>query len=92
MYQLAALYGDFLEQYKSLSGRASARSTAPLDAFPTYVPMLTQWRRLPYRDPRIPLALLRSGWIGVVAGQVFYTLHEALRPSADKHAPSVIHG
>jgi phenylacetic acid degradation operon negative regulatory protein len=83
--ELAELYDDFLRRYDGLPPAAT-----PLDAFRTYVPMLTQWRRLPYRDPGLPLELLPPGWNGVAAGQVFDTLHKELRPAADEHALKVI--
>jgi phenylacetic acid degradation operon negative regulatory protein len=87
--ELATLYDDFLEQYDGVPSRSSVPT--PLEAFRTYVPMLTQWRRLPYRDPGIPLALLPPDWNGVAAGTLFDTLHQDLKPLADKHVRSVIH-
>jgi phenylacetic acid degradation operon negative regulatory protein len=83
--ELAALYDDFLQRYDGLPPAAT-----PLDAFRTYVPMLSQWRRLPYRDPGLPLHLLPPDWNGVAAGHVFDTLHKELRPAADEHALAVI--
>ena len=79
--ELAALYDDFLQRYAGLEPAAT-----PLDAFRAYVPMLTQWRRLPYRDPGLPLELLPPDWNGVAAGRLFDTLHRRLRPAADEHA------
>jgi phenylacetic acid degradation operon negative regulatory protein len=83
--ELAALYDDFLRQYDGLPPAASAS-----EAFRTYVPMLTQWRRLPYRDPGLPLELLPPDWNGVAAGHLFDTLHKELRPAADEHALAAI--
>jgi phenylacetic acid degradation operon negative regulatory protein len=57
-----------------------------------YVPMLTEWRRLPYRDPGLPLSLLPPRWNGVTAGALFDTLNGALRRPAREHALAVIHG
>jgi phenylacetic acid degradation operon negative regulatory protein len=79
--ELAALYDEFLQRYDGLPPAATA-----LEAFRTYVPMLTQWRRLPYRDPGLPLDLLPPGWNGVAAGHLFDSLHKDLRPAADEHA------
>jgi phenylacetic acid degradation operon negative regulatory protein len=78
--ELAARYDDFLARWSGLP-----EATSPLDAFRTYVPMLTQWRRLPYRDPGIPLALLPAGWTGVAAGAQFDRLDRALGPRAATH-------
>ncbi|HEY0816128.1 MAG TPA: PaaX family transcriptional regulator C-terminal domain-containing protein [Pseudonocardia sp.] len=90
--ELTSLYGEFLDRHSGLARRALAHPLLPLDAFRTYVPMLTAWRRLPYRDPGIPLTLLPPGWNGVAAGELFDALHRALRPPVDKHVLSVIHG
>lgn len=79
--ELAALHDDFLARYSRLPAPVSAA-----DAFRMYVPMLTRWRRLPYRDPGIPLALLPPDWTGVAAADLFDTLHGTLRPLADDHA------
>ncbi len=53
--------------------------------------MLTRWRRLPYRDPGIPLALLPPAWPGVAAGTLFDALNRSLAPLADEHALAVTH-
>lgn len=84
--ELARLYSDFLSRYRPLLGPV----TSPAAAFGAYVPMLTQWRRLPYLDPGIPLALLPSDWIGVTAGDLFTDLNRALSGPAAKHAHEVI--
>jgi phenylacetic acid degradation operon negative regulatory protein len=48
--------------------------------------MLTAWRRLPYLDPGLPLALLPDDWPGVQAGDLFTDLDSRLREPAAKHA------
>lgn len=53
--------------------------------------MLTQWRRLPYRDPGLPLQLLPPGWSGETARVLFDDLNNALSGSAREHAMNVIH-
>jgi phenylacetic acid degradation operon negative regulatory protein len=88
--ELADLYAEFLGQYESALDLASSRGTSAVEAFRAYVPMLTQWRRLPYRDPGLPLTLLPDGWNGVVAGELFEKLDQALRPLAQEHAMAVI--
>jgi len=88
--ELTALYADFLRRYRPLLDRTSG--AAPLDAFRVYVPMLTEWRRLPYRDPGLPLSLLPPGWNGVTAGALFDELNAALSAPAREHAAGVIHG
>ncbi|WP_282692246.1 PaaX family transcriptional regulator C-terminal domain-containing protein [Streptomyces sp. CC208A] len=50
----------------------------PVLAFRDYVPMLTQWRRLPYLDPGLPSELLPADWNAVEARRVFVELHDLL--------------
>lgn len=90
--ELSALQADFVTRWQSALPLAHDAGTAPVDAFRVYVPMLTQWRRLPYRDPGLPLSLLPDGWNGVAAGRLFDDLNDALRPLAHKHAQSAVLG
>lgn len=89
--ELASLYGEFLRQHRPVHDRASANGSTPLDAYRTYIPMLTQWRRLPYRDPGLPLQLLPPGWSGETARVLFDDLNQALSGPAREHAMNVIH-
>ncbi|WP_316775765.1 PaaX family transcriptional regulator [Streptomyces sasae] len=89
--ELTALYADFLERYQPVSERAAAGAIAPQEAFAVYLPMLTEWRRLPYRDPGLPLTLLPAGWKGDTAGALFERLDKALREPARAHALAVVH-
>jgi phenylacetic acid degradation operon negative regulatory protein len=88
--ELTELYAGFLRRHQNLLDRVS--NSTPRDAFRMYVPMLTEWRRLPYRDPGLPLALLPPQWNGVTAGALFDELNRALRVPAREHAVAVIHG
>jgi phenylacetic acid degradation operon negative regulatory protein len=88
--ELAELYKDFLERYRPLSGRISAGATTPLEAFQIYLPMLTEWRRLPYRDPGLPLSLLPPKWDGEAAGALFGELNQSLNGPAHEHARAII--
>ena len=89
--ELTALYADFLRRHRPLLDRTTAGGTTPLEAFQIYVPMLTEWRRLPYRDPGLPLSLLSPDWNGVTAGALFDELNAALRAPAHDHAHAVVH-
>lgn len=90
--ELTSLYAEFLEVYRPMLHQAKSSSITPSEAFQIYVPMLTQWRRLPYRDPGIPLSLLPPAWNGEAAGDLFDQLNELLNPLAQKHAFNVVHG
>ncbi|MDI9933638.1 PaaX family transcriptional regulator C-terminal domain-containing protein [Rhodococcus sp. IEGM 1354] len=90
--ELTSLYADFLEVYRPVLHQAKSPTITPCEAFQIYVPMLTQWRRLPYRDPGIPLSLLPPAWNGEAAGALFDQLNELLNALAHKHAFNVVHG
>jgi phenylacetic acid degradation operon negative regulatory protein len=86
--ELADLYADFLRRNRPLLDA----TPTPEQAFQVYVPMLTQWRRLPYSDPGLPLSLLPPGWNGVTAEALFQELNTTLSAPAREHALAVIHG
>ncbi|MBO4257795.1 PaaX family transcriptional regulator [Streptomyces griseorubiginosus] len=90
--ELTELYADFLHRFGPVLDEAEGRRPRPLDAFRIYVPMLTQWRRLPYRDPGLPLELLPKDWKGEAAGELFERLDTLLSPAAAAHAADVVGG
>jgi phenylacetic acid degradation operon negative regulatory protein len=87
--ELTDLYADFLRRHRPV---LDAGVLSPEQAFQTYVPMLTAWRRLPYSDPGLPLSLLPPGWNGVTAEALFEQLNTTLSAPAREHALAVIHG
>ncbi|WP_072806472.1 PaaX family transcriptional regulator [Rhodococcoides yunnanense] len=89
--ELSELYGDFVRRYRSVSSALDANGVTASVAFEQYVPMLTEWRRLPYLDPGLPLTLLPQGWTGVTAEALFADLNSRLSGPAREHALSVIH-
>ena len=88
--ELTTLYAQFLDRYRSVRVRVASAAVTPQEAFGLYLPMLTEWRRLPYRDPGIPLSLLPPEWNGVDAGELFADLNAALCSPARGHALQVI--
>ena len=89
--ELASLYEQFHTTYSPVREGTRGRKPSPENAFRTYVPMLTAWRRLPYLDPGLPLEFLPEGWSGVRAGELFTELDAVLRAPADAHARAVLH-
>lgn len=89
--ELAELYGDFVRRYRGVADAVASGGLRPAGAFEQYVPMLTEWRRLPYLDPGLPLTLLPQGWTGVTAEELFAELNRRLSGPAREHALSVIH-
>lgn len=68
-------YAEFSDSWQPV---ASLDIVEPAEAFRHYVPMLTQWRRLPYLDPGLPPELLPEDWNAAAARSVFQRLHAAL--------------
>lgn len=89
--ELDALYAEFVRRYGPVHDRVAATPVGDREAFSAYVPMLTQWRRLPYLDPGLPLPLLPTGWAGVRAGELFDELDQLLRAPAHEHAMRTVH-
>lgn len=98
-------FAEFLDLYEGAGdlwtglvgddpGAALANSTAELrrDAFRYYIPMLTLWRRFPYRDPNLPLEYLPKGWRGPAVRETFQGVHRLAAPLAAAHAHELIHG
>jgi phenylacetic acid degradation operon negative regulatory protein len=71
----------------SRAGRATER-----EAFADYVRALTDWRRLPYSDPGLPVELLPSAWIGIRAAEEFFALRALLEEPARAYVQRVIGG
>ncbi|MEV0188886.1 PaaX family transcriptional regulator C-terminal domain-containing protein [Kitasatospora purpeofusca] len=85
-------YAAFTDTWQpALAARGSARGSGPdpAEAFRDYVPMLTQWRRLPYLDPGLPAPLLPPDWNAVAARAVFTGLHTLLAGPSLRHVEEV---
>lgn len=94
---LDALYADFIELHKPVLDRWERNPNGDDEsqytlrqAFADYVPLVTQWRRLPYMDPGLPEEYLPRNWSGLAAEALFTKLHALLGPKAEQYARSVI--
>jgi len=94
---LEALYVDFLDGHGEVLARwteghqTTAESPETLrQAFADYVTTLTQWRRLPYMDPGLPVICLPDDWAGLAAEKLFADVHARLAPMARRYAQSVL--
>lgn len=92
---LSLLYQDFLDQWEPVAQRWTEVAAEPADAdqtsrsaFRDYLPLITQWRRLPYLDPGLPLEFLPAPWPGQAAAELFAVLRAQLEPWAEAHARS----
>lgn len=86
-----ASYTDFIDRYTDVRNRWKSSTDEARTAFEIYVPMLTDWRRLPYLDPGLPLELLPASWNGSMAAELFADLDALLRTPAREHALTSIH-
>jgi phenylacetic acid degradation operon negative regulatory protein len=76
--EIGADYQAFIDAY------APVLPAAPARAFGTWVRALTAWRRLPYRDPGLPVELLPADWPGGNARALLAELRSALvEPAGD---------
>jgi phenylacetic acid degradation operon negative regulatory protein len=82
--QLESLYEDFLTTHTSALGRLR-RPGHDGEAFADYVAALTDWRRLPYLDPGLPVELLPEDWAGIRAADLFFALRARLEEPARAH-------
>jgi phenylacetic acid degradation operon negative regulatory protein len=71
----------------SRAGRATEQ-----EAFADYARALTDWRRLPYSDPGLPVELLPADWIGIRADEEFFALRALLEEPARAYVQRVIGG
>ncbi|MCG5221136.1 PaaX family transcriptional regulator C-terminal domain-containing protein [Streptosporangium soli] len=91
--RLQALHQEFLDRHQPiLDGYRDGADTDPAQAFTDYIGALTDWRRLPYSDPGLPLEVLPGDWNGVRAADIFFELRERLAKPAHKFAESALRG
>lgn len=80
------MYREFIAAFESaLDGDRTDQ-----EAFAAHVGAITQWRRLAYLDPGIPLELLPEGWRGLEAERLFGRLHRSLEPAAERFVTAVM--
>jgi len=66
-------YSSFVQRHAS---QIAGPELPPAPAFARYVPLVTEWRQLPYLDPGLPNELLPSNWPGGRAESLFMQLHQ----------------
>jgi phenylacetic acid degradation operon negative regulatory protein len=89
--QLHTRYAEFLDRHEPVRERIAAGGGAdPEQAYADYVRLLTDWRRLPYADPGLPLDLLPADWNGARAADLFVELRGRLAGPAQEHARRLI--
>ncbi|MGH3341706.1 MAG: PaaX family transcriptional regulator [Carbonactinosporaceae bacterium] len=92
---LQSMYGAFLDTYRPMLTRwndqaaAGPGRVADARAYRDYVVALTDWRRLPYLDPGLPVELLPPHWNAAKAARLFAQLTELLREPGLRHVQAV---
>lgn len=76
---------DHLERAEALEASGSIDGE---DAFVTYVTVINQWRKLPFRDPGLPREILGDDWAAPAAGVLFERMVSLLEGRALAHAAS----
>jgi phenylacetic acid degradation operon negative regulatory protein len=89
---LADIYQGFCAAYEPMMRRWSQQRLDGPAAFADYMRVVDSWRKIVYRDPRLPPELLPARWIGSHAEEIFFGLHAALHEAAEKHVTSVLNG
>lgn len=84
---LAEHYSSFVEQHASL---ATGAELSPAAAFAQHVPLVTEWRQLPYLDPGLPNELLPASWPGGRAESLFMELHQRWAAPSREYARQLL--
>jgi phenylacetic acid degradation operon negative regulatory protein len=85
-------YQAFIQAHEPVLRRRERGRSEPDEAFADYVRAVTDWRRLPYLDPGLPVELLPADWIGIRAAEEFFALRALLEDPARAYVQRVIRG
>ncbi|MFD9550598.1 PaaX family transcriptional regulator C-terminal domain-containing protein [Nocardia salmonicida] len=89
--QLETVYQEFIDRNSGLRARPGRRAGDFGEiAFARYVTIVTEWRRLPFADPGLPLEIVGKDWIGLRAQRLFTELRATYDQPARDYARSVI--
>lgn len=90
---LHALHTAFVARHEPVRARWAGRpDTPPAEAFPDWVRLLTDWRRVVFADPGLPLDLLPGDRAEVAAAELFAGLRGRLAGPARAYAEEVLAG
>lgn len=87
--RVQALCSGFLTEHGPTAKRWAAGGGTDAEAFVDHTCLVTDWRRLVYLDPGLPLELLPPRWSGSEAAALFRELHERLDGAARRHVNRV---
>lgn len=88
---LREMYTGFLRHWEPVYERwAGERRVDARGAFVDYTLLLNQWRKFPYLDPGLPLALLPPDWEGQRGAELFFALRAKLEAPAVRYARETV--
>jgi phenylacetic acid degradation operon negative regulatory protein len=92
-WDLDRLQGDLVELRAAYRARLARYAAAPpqgREALVERISLIAEHRRLPFRDPDLPLELLPPGWAGREVHDLFLAAYELLGPQAQAYYRSVV--
>jgi phenylacetic acid degradation operon negative regulatory protein len=92
-WDLEALQADFVAMRRSYQARLARYAASPptgRDALVERISLVAEHRRLPFRDPDLPLDLLPAGWAGREVHSLFLETYAQLGPEAQRHYREVV--
>ncbi|WP_072688335.1 PaaX family transcriptional regulator [Rhodococcus marinonascens] len=79
---IAARHREFLDHHRRRL--PAVEDVSPLEAFVRFVPLLDEWRIIPYIDPGLPAGMLPDDWPGSDSVRLFASARDRyLAPSRD---------
>lgn len=82
-------YRQFLDTYADRAEHLPGEPPSGRAAFVRYLHVVDHWRKLPYRDPGLPVEVLPGHWSGAAAKTLFERLVATLEDPALAHAADV---
>lgn len=76
-------YEEFISTFAPLAERVRHDAVAPAEAFIARTRLMDAWRVFPRLDPDLPEGFLPDGWPRMQAHELFASIYEALRPTAE---------
>jgi len=83
-------YAEMVSEYGQVPPAAGLARLPGPQALRRQVGLVSSYRRLPFRDPDLPAALLPEGWPGRRAHALFLAAHDALHGPSDAYVREVV--
>jgi phenylacetic acid degradation operon negative regulatory protein len=87
---IARQYETFIQRWKPLLPRVRAGRITGAAAVRTRTEVMDTYRRFPFLDPQLPLALMPAGWPRARARELFVAVYDGLAKPAQEHVRTVV--